>query len=193
MNPSRTRRRGLPVQLERLESRDLLSVTVQPQQVALPSITHGNGVVTVFVTSDANLNAGTIDKSSLALTATTPDGTQHTLHLSGKPHLAGSASSGHSSLILKFRRSELSGLLGTSDSSVNVTIDVQGTTTVATAPTGTNTTTTGTTTAPTATDFGSTTITIFRPGNSGHGNGHGSHATQPTSQSPAHGHGHGHG
>src|SRR3989442_3998134 len=112
-----------PLLFESLEARELLSISVMPPHVNVRSVNHGRGVATVVVLGDATLDASTIDVPSLVLTAT-PDGRQ--LHLRGTPRLEDVDGDGDQDLVMKFRRSELRGILGSSVSTVDVTIDVQG-------------------------------------------------------------------
>src|SRR5205814_159866 len=146
-----------------------------------PSVERGNGVITVFVRGDSNLDLSTVDLSTLTLTATPSSGTAKTITLRRTPKVEAEAQDGGSMMVLKFSRSQLKGLTGT------VTIDVQSAAPAGSIPTGGTPTgstdtggTTGTTTT-TTTDLGSDTINIFQPGGKDrkhgpkqeHGNGQG--------------------
>lgn len=160
---------------EHLESRLVLStVTVMPAQVSLASVNHGQGAATVAVLGDSNLNVSTIDVGSLTLTATSAGGgSPQTLQLRGTPRVEDISGGGSADLIMHFARSGLKGLDG------QVTIDVQGTTTVG-----------GVTSA--VTDFGSGTLTIFAPGGQHpHGPGAGHHNAKGSGMLPIRGQGHG--
>ncbi len=166
------RRRSLNLVLESLESRRVLSgVAVMPHQIALASVNHGKGVATVAILGDSTLNVSTIDSASLRVTATpSGGGASITLHLKGSPRVETVSGTTSPDLVLHFTRSQLQGLAG------QVTIDVQGTTTVGGVTSG-------------LTDFGSDNLTIFKPGGTHvHGHSGGTHVHGHTGGTHVHGH-----
>src|SRR5436309_1080445 len=93
--------------LETLESRELLSVSVTPSHVNIPPLV-GERAVKVAILSDANFDANTIDAAGLKVTAT-PDGRQ--IQLTGTPRLRDVNGDGRKDLVAKFDLNQLSGLM----------------------------------------------------------------------------------
>ncbi len=129
MSDKLSRRRqesSVHLSFDTLEPRQLLSVSVSPHQMSHRTVAHGHGRATVRILSDASVDATTIDVPSLKVIAT-PDG-RH-LKLDSTVEVGDVNRDGHTDLIVRFRRSELAGLLGSAHA-VDVVIDVQGTRTV---------------------------------------------------------------
>jgi hypothetical protein len=131
-----------------------------PHQVSLPSVTSGQGVVTVVVHGDAGLDTSELDPSSITLTLNGGSPFQPRR----SPPIKDVNGDGFHDLVLKFNRSRLKGLTG------DVSVDVSGTTSGSSGST---------------TDLGSGTLTVFQPGRQGHGpQSHGSGSASPL---PTHG------
>lgn len=159
---ARRRLRNRPLVAELLETRQLLSVSVTPRQVVLPTMGQGNGVITVALLSDASFNPRTVDVSSLTITASSSSAGPVTLAVRGSAH-RGDLNHDHiRDLFVNVVRNGLGSLLPAGQHSAQVTIDIQGTTTSGGITSG-------------VTDFGTATFNLIRPGNPVHGH------SQPTS------------
>jgi hypothetical protein len=142
---SQSRRPSARPTVEQLESRQLLSVSVLPQNINLRGAQHGHGVFTVKVISDDMATTNLLKAASLTFTVgsvTLKPVRTHTVDLNGD---------GVSDLILKFRRSDLATLTAG-----------QQTLTVAAGDNSTTDTETGT-------------FNLFQPGSGNNGNGHQEH------------------
>jgi hypothetical protein len=102
--PGKGGKAGVRPVVEQLEGRQLLSVTVLPHSINLRGAQHGNGVFTVKIISDTPAAADLLKAASLTFTVGTVTLTpvkSHTVELNGD---------NVPDLVLKFRRSTLSGL-----------------------------------------------------------------------------------
>jgi hypothetical protein len=157
--------------VEQLEARQLLSVTVLPDNINLRGAQHGHGVFTVKIISDTQAGTDLLNAASrtfmVGSVTLTPVRT-HTVDLNGD---------NVPDLILKFRRSDLATLTpGQQTLTVSAAVPASSSTTT-TGGTGSSSSTTTTETA---------TFNLFEPGNGGNGSqGHGHHG-----HSGKHGHGH---